>query len=147
MLTSEEIENAHKQYAMAIGKTSLSEAEKGAAIINHIMKKAKALPRTDHTWGIDRTPNSLTEGQLVLGKKGGMPIYFWRRPGAPFKADSLTGAVLHNQEVTVKARVTYKEDVWYKVECKITHEGKTYWQRGWLKAALLKELGQQVAGQ
>lgn len=98
-------------------------------------------PYKDRVWGIDRYEGSPTEGQLVVGGSGQMPICLWKKPGARVHEDNLSGALKHRDRVTVRKRQAYDGSWYYFVEADVEHKGVKYHQHGWVSAMLLEKTG------
>lgn len=97
--------------------------------------------KTDHTWGIERNPESKLCGKLVVGGKDMLPIIFWKSPGAKPDAQNVTGAALHNQRVEIISKTTFNGNRFVKVRMTVIDKGKKYPQVGWVSESLLKREG------
>lgn len=86
-------------------------------------------------WGMERDQSSPAFGEVVVGGPGQTPIFLWDKPG---KFVKLSGALKHGDKVKVLDKKFKSGQMYYKVECTISHEGKDYPQCGWVSKRLIK---------
>lgn len=102
-----------------------------------------SLPAIDRLCGIDRAPESPAFGRVVVGGAGQIPILMWKQIGCEPIADNLSGAMRHNDKVTVKRHKEFDGGHYFFVQGKAEFKGVTYVQHGWVSAAMLNELGEK----
>lgn len=93
----------------------------------------------DTVCGVDRYQVSPTFGQLVAPV-----IYMWKAISAAPIAKNLSGAVAHGTQVEIVRTKEQDGKTYAFVKCDIIHNKKTYPQHGWVSAALLTNLGEQM---
>lgn len=90
--------------------------------------------------GVDRYEASPYYGRLVLEQ-----IYLWRNPYGPTAAENLKGVLRHGDEVELVRHIENQGERVYYVKAAVIHDGKTYYQSGWVKAQLIEEMVQEEA--
>ena len=83
---------------------------------------------TDTAWGEERDKDSDAFGEVVA-----KVIYLWKKPGGITHKDNLSGAIQHNDIVTVMDKKQVKGFLYVKVTCRSYDDI----QVGWLTESLL----------
>ena len=92
--------------------------------------------KTDTITTIDRYKHSPAYGKNVWPFA---PLL--DKPRAGYKAEHLTGAIAHGQEVEIIEKQQAHDDVWCHVRWDVEHEGENYHQEGWCKRQFLVNEG------
>ena len=93
--------------------------------------------KTDKICLTDRYQHSQTFGERVLDF-----AILWKRPGAPMKAENMTGALGEGHIVEILEKKQYKQRTWAKVKAIVNEAVQT----GWLVLTLLEEAGAKEPG-
>ena len=95
---------------------------------------AKFKAQFDHVWGIDRYPNSLDYGEIVVPN-----IALWDKAGGLPVGARTVGAAMHDTQVRVLEKQMIDDRAWYKV----AYGGHAELE-GWVMDRLLKDRGAEA---